>query len=131
MKKKCKNKYKYHANQKTKRQTKPPKKQKPQKRDLTVQFQNLVDNGGLAHKYITEQEALFLGSVNFNCSIQSLTQGQILSVIRHKAFYNYQRTADAIRSPELKKKYHKIVNDMIFKTYPWLDKYKYEKEVKV
>lgn len=98
---------------------------KKPKHDLTAQFQNLVDNGGLAHRYIQEQEALFQASVHFHCPIKTLTQGQILSQIRHTAFYNYQKTAGEIRSPELKKKYHNMVNEIIFRMYPWLEKYKY------
>lgn len=83
---KNKNKYKYHANKKPKRQAKPPKQQKPQKRDLAVQFQNLVDNGGLAHKYITEQEALFFRQRQFQLLHTRLNSGTNLICYQTQSF---------------------------------------------
>lgn len=103
-------------------------RRKRKKRDLELQYRNLVINGGLAHKPLSEQEALVLASTHFKTPIKDLTQGQILARLRHDAFYNYDQTASEIRSPELKKEYHKLVNDLIFESYPWLDKYRYDKE---
>ena len=104
------------------------KKKKKKKRDLQLQYKNLINNGGLCHKPMTEQEALVTASTHLKTPMKDLTQGQILASIRHQAFYNYDQTVEAIRSPELRKEYHKLVNDMIFKSYPWLEKYRHDKE---
>lgn len=104
------------------------RKKKKRKRDLKLQYENLVKNGGLAHKPISEREALFLASTYYMVPSESLTQGQILAMIRHEAFYNYDATVAVIRSPELRKEYHNLVNNLIFKSYPWLKKYGHEAE---
>ncbi len=104
------------------------RKKKKRKRDLKLQYENLVKNGGLAHKPISEREALFLASTYYVVPAESLTQGQILAIIRHEAFYNYDATVAVIRSPELRKEYHNLVNNLIFKSYPWLKKYGHEME---
>lgn len=101
---------------------------KKKKRDLDLQYENLVKNGGLSHKPISEREALFLASTYYKVASDELTQGQILSVIRHEAFYTYDKTVAAIRSPERRKEYHKLVNDLIFKSYPWLEQYGHDKD---
>lgn len=111
-------------NKKTRRR----RKRQQQKRDLQKQYDNLIKNGGLAHKPFTEQEAVFSACTFFKVPMKELTQGQILARIRHEAFYNYDQTVAAIRSPELRKEYHGLVNNLIFESYPWLEKYGYEKE---
>lgn len=101
-------------------------KWKARKNDYQLQYENLLNNGGLSHKPMTEQEALVAASTYLNVPMEELTQGQILASIRHEAFYNYDKTVAVIRRPELRKEYHQTVNDLIFKSYPWLERYRHE-----